>query len=170
MGGGLIQLVAMGAQDIYITGNPQITFFKIVYRRHTSFSIETIEQTVEGDSKIHGGNGFFKILRNGDLVSNVFMVFKNTNTTNDYYNDHLGNYILNGANINLEPAIFNQLNSAILIIGTLALSLYIDFRFLYTIQLLYDSKTFSPKPKYKVTYINAKRFLLNNIAQISIGI
>ena len=38
MGGGLVQLVAYGAQDIYLTGNPQITFFKVVYRRHTNFS------------------------------------------------------------------------------------------------------------------------------------
>ena len=35
MGGGLMQLVAYGAQDVYLTGNPQITFFKVVYRRHT---------------------------------------------------------------------------------------------------------------------------------------
>ena len=40
MGGGLMQLVAYGAQDIYLTGNPQITFFKVVYRRHTNFSME----------------------------------------------------------------------------------------------------------------------------------
>ena len=45
MGGGLMQLVAYGAQDIYLTGNPQITFFKVVYRRHTNFSMESIEQT-----------------------------------------------------------------------------------------------------------------------------
>ena len=42
MGGGLMQLVAYGAQDIYLTGNPQITFFKVVYRRHTNFSIESV--------------------------------------------------------------------------------------------------------------------------------
>ena len=45
MGGGLMQLVAYGAQDIYLTGNPQITFFKVVYRRHTNFSMESIQQT-----------------------------------------------------------------------------------------------------------------------------
>ena len=45
MSGGLIQLAAYGQQDIYISGNPQITFFKIIYRRHTNFSIESIEQT-----------------------------------------------------------------------------------------------------------------------------
>ena len=48
MGGGLMQLVAYGAQDIYLTGNPQITFFKVVYRRHTNFSIESIQQTFNG--------------------------------------------------------------------------------------------------------------------------
>ena len=48
MGGGLMQLVAYGAQDIYLTGNPQITFFKVVYRRHTNFSMESIEQTLNG--------------------------------------------------------------------------------------------------------------------------
>ena len=41
-----MQLVAYGAQDIYLTGQPQITFFKVLYRRHTNFSIESIEQTL----------------------------------------------------------------------------------------------------------------------------
>ena len=49
MGGGLMQLVAYGAQDIYLTGNPQITFFKVVYRRHTNFSMESIKQTFDGE-------------------------------------------------------------------------------------------------------------------------
>ena len=48
MGGGLMQLVAYGAQDIYLTGNPQITFFKVVYRRHTNFAMESIQQTFAG--------------------------------------------------------------------------------------------------------------------------
>ena len=49
MGGGLMQLVAYGAQDIYLTGNPRkITFFKVVCRRHTDFSMECIEQTFNG--------------------------------------------------------------------------------------------------------------------------
>ena len=48
MGGGLMQLVAYGAQDIYLTGNPQITFFKVVYRRHTNFAMESIQQSFNG--------------------------------------------------------------------------------------------------------------------------
>ena len=46
-----MQLVAYGAQDIYLTGNPQITFFKVVYRRHTNFAVESIEQT---DAELYG--------------------------------------------------------------------------------------------------------------------
>jgi len=48
MGGGLMQLVAYGSEDIYLTGQPQITYFKAVYRRHTNFAIESIEQTISG--------------------------------------------------------------------------------------------------------------------------
>ena len=44
-----MQLVAMGAQDVYLTGNPQITFFKVVYRRHTNFSKECIAQQFSGN-------------------------------------------------------------------------------------------------------------------------
>jgi hypothetical protein len=72
MGGGLMQLVAYGAQDIYLTGNPQITFFKVVYRRHTNFSMETIEQTING-SQVASGTGTVTISRNGDLVHKVYV-------------------------------------------------------------------------------------------------
>jgi hypothetical protein len=47
-GGGLMQLVAYGAQDVYLTANPQVTFFKQLYRRHSNFAMESIEQTFNG--------------------------------------------------------------------------------------------------------------------------
>jgi len=72
MGGGLMQLVAYGAQDIYLTGNPQITFFKVVYRRHTNFSMESIEQTWNG-SVSNGSRVSATISRNGDLVSGLHL-------------------------------------------------------------------------------------------------
>ena len=81
MGGGVIQLVAYGAQDIYLTGNPQITFFKSIYKRYTNFSMESIQQTFNGTS--------------------IEQVFQNQNKNiNDYSVDlqkHLntdGNYIV----------------------------------------------------------------------------
>jgi len=76
MGGGLLQLVAYGAQDVYLTGNPQITFFKVVYRRHTNFSIESIQQTFNGTPGI-GKRVTCQISRNGDLVHKLYVVFTN---------------------------------------------------------------------------------------------
>jgi hypothetical protein len=73
MGGGLMQLVAYGAQDIYLTGNPQITFFKVVYRRHTNFSMESIQQTFNGQAG-PSGNPVCTISRNGDLVYKMYLV------------------------------------------------------------------------------------------------
>ena len=72
MGGGLMQLVAYGAQDVYLTGNPQITFFKVVYRRHTNFSVEAIEQTFNGSADF-GRTVTATISRNGDLLSNTYL-------------------------------------------------------------------------------------------------
>ena len=72
MGGGLMQLVAYGAQDVYLTGNPQITFFKVVYRRHTNFSTECIEQTFNGTADF-GRTVTCNISRNGDLVTKMYL-------------------------------------------------------------------------------------------------
>ena len=75
MGGGLLQLVAYGAQDVYLTGNPQITFFKVVYRRHTNFAIEAIQQTPTGSNSL-GSRVSFQITRNGDLIHRVYFYGK----------------------------------------------------------------------------------------------
>ena len=72
MGAGLIQLAAYGSQDIYLTGNPQITFFKIVYRRHTNFSMEIAEQSISGTPS-NGGISDIKISRIGDLLTKIYI-------------------------------------------------------------------------------------------------
>ena len=71
-GGGLMQLVAYGAQDVYLTGNPQITFFKAVYRRHTNFAMEAIEQTFSGQADF-GRRVTCTISRNGDLAYRTYL-------------------------------------------------------------------------------------------------
>ena len=81
MGGGLLQLVAYGAQDVYLTGNPQITFFKVVYRRHTNFSIESIQQTFNGNAS-KGNRVTCQISRNGDLVHKLYVVFDSVTGAN----------------------------------------------------------------------------------------
>jgi hypothetical protein len=72
MGGGLIQLTAYGAQDVFLTGNPQITFFKAVYRRHTNFSIEQVRQ--EFKNTVDFGNKVTcTISKQGDLLHRLLL-------------------------------------------------------------------------------------------------
>ena len=72
MAGGLMQLVAYGAQDVYLTGNPKVTFFQAVYKRHTNFAMENIEQTVNG-TPAADGRVSVTIARNGDLVADMYV-------------------------------------------------------------------------------------------------
>jgi hypothetical protein len=73
MGGGLMQLVAYGAQDVYLTGNPEITFFKVVYRRHTNFAIEMNEMNVDSGGARPDSQCNVQILRNGDLATRMYL-------------------------------------------------------------------------------------------------
>jgi hypothetical protein len=84
MGGGIMQLVVKGAQDVYLTGNPQITFFKVVYRRHTNFAMECIQQTLNGN--IGWGNTISSVLsKSGDLVYKMYLQWKKLELTSDHY-------------------------------------------------------------------------------------
>lgn len=77
-GGGLLQLVAYGAQDVYLTGQPKVTFFQSTYRRHTNFAMELVQQNVSGA----GGNGGLQsvvISRSGDLVGDMFVALTPVN-------------------------------------------------------------------------------------------
>jgi hypothetical protein len=71
-GGGLMQLVAYGAQDVYLTANPQVTFFKQLYRRHSNFAMESIEQTFNGVANF-GKRVTCTIARNGDLITKMYV-------------------------------------------------------------------------------------------------
>jgi len=79
MGGGLLQLAAYGAENEYITGNPQITYFKLVYRRHTNFAVEMIDMALEGPDELSFNQSVklkTKIPRNGDLITQMYFKFK----------------------------------------------------------------------------------------------
>tara|TARA_B100000214_G_scaffold374973_1_gene359436 strand:+ start:1547 stop:2836 length:1290 start_codon:yes stop_codon:yes gene_type:complete len=75
MGGGILQLVMKGKMDHYLTGNPEFSFFKSVYRRHTNFSMESIKQQIEnlgiGERKIKS-----KLSRAGDLIGKIIVEIK----------------------------------------------------------------------------------------------
>ena len=71
MGGGLLQIVAYGNQDDYLTNNPDITYFKNAYKKHTNFSVESIECTIDG-TKNFGNTITCIIPRNADLLSKIY--------------------------------------------------------------------------------------------------
>jgi hypothetical protein len=72
MGGGLLQLVSYGAQDIYISGSPQITFWKVLYKRHTNFAMESIEVTFNGQADFNK-RVTAVINRNADLMYRTYL-------------------------------------------------------------------------------------------------
>ena len=72
MAGGLMQLVAYGAQDVYLTGSPKVTFFQAVYKRHTNFAMENIEQVVNG-SAANNARLSVTVARNGDLIGEMYL-------------------------------------------------------------------------------------------------
>ena len=77
-----MQLVAYGAQDVYLTGNPQITFFKVVYRRHTNFAMESIQQSPTG-TQDYDQTATYTISRTGDLVGRMYVEHDVESSVND---------------------------------------------------------------------------------------
>ena len=100
MAGGLIQLVSSGSQDVALTYNPEITFFKKKYRRHTNFSLELKQIYVEQEST-YGNKISFNLPSNGDLVYRCFvqvnlpaLQFTDSIITNQTYLTWKNEYIL----------------------------------------------------------------------------
>ena len=89
MGGGLMQLVAYGAQDIYLTGKPQITFWKSVYRRYTNFAVESIQQDILGTPQF-GTQLSVTISRNGDLLKKLWIEYSPYDILSGVNSDLLG--------------------------------------------------------------------------------
>ena len=103
-----MQLVAYGAQDVYLTGSPQITFFKLLYRRHTNFSIEAIEQTFSGVSK-PGQRCQAVISRNGDLLHKMYLQVKlPALTASGVYVNKLGHALIRKAEVEIGGQIIDR--------------------------------------------------------------
>ena len=77
-----MQLVAYGAQDVYLTGNPEVTFFQAKYKRHTNFAMENIEQTLNGNPG-NSGRVSVTVARNGDLVADMYVELESAATAGD---------------------------------------------------------------------------------------
>ena len=98
-----MQLVAYGAQDIYLTGNPQITFFKVVYRRHTNFAMEAIEQTFNG-SVDFARKLTCTLDRNGDLVHKMYLevdMIGTSNNTSAVSHGRMGHSLINEVEVEI---------------------------------------------------------------------
>jgi len=100
-----MQLVAYGAQDIYLTGNPQITFFKVVYRRHTNFALEAIEQTFNGTVDF-GRKVSCTVSRNGDLIHKVYLQvdlpsISGSGSSNIKWTRNIGHVLIDYVNIEI---------------------------------------------------------------------
>lgn len=80
MGGGLLQLVAYGAQDAYLTGNPHITFWKSLYKRHTNFAMEAFRVNFTG-APTYGQRLVATVNRNADLVWKTYVEVTLPNTS-----------------------------------------------------------------------------------------
>ena len=110
MGGGLLQLVLSGQQDQYITQNPQMSFFKYVYKRHTNYSMESIPLYFETNPQLIPKGDFadYKcyIKRYGDLLSNLYFSFTLPNIySSDKYKfrwiENIGNIFIKKVTIRL---------------------------------------------------------------------
>ena len=115
MAGGLLQIASYGIHDIYLIGNPQITFFKTVYRQHTNFSMEYFEEVLDG---IHnfGGNLSCTISKTSDLLHKIYLkinlpsVLINKNNVNNSYNSYDDIYKKEHNNLSLENISYTIIN------------------------------------------------------------
>ena len=76
MSGGISQLVAIGAQDAYLTGSPQVSFFRAMYKRHTNFAMTRENQVIQGTQQA-GNMSTIRFERKGDLLSYIYFYKKN---------------------------------------------------------------------------------------------
>ena len=73
MSGGIAQLVAVGAQDVHLVGQPEVSFFRSTYKRHTNFS-QTVERQVIQGNVANGGMSTVRFERKGDMLGYVYLV------------------------------------------------------------------------------------------------
>lgn len=107
MPSGLVENVAYGAQDIYITGNPQITFFKNVYRRHTNFSKESIMQSFINQPSF-GGKSSIIIDKTGDLIQEMYLEIVLPTIASNSYVYGVGNSLIKSASIEIGGTIIDK--------------------------------------------------------------
>ncbi len=92
MTGGLIQLAAFGSENLYLNGNPQLTYFKVVYKRHTNFAMESIKVRPKANNMLSDATSTtisFDIDRNGDLMGQTYLSVYIPNIYTYYNGDNI---------------------------------------------------------------------------------
>ena len=108
MGGGIIQLIAVGVQDVYLIGNPQITFFKTVFKRYTNFSLESIQQSIGGRADF-GQQIDITIERKGDLVKDIICeVLLPILPPGYYWTDGIGNVLVKQVDLEIGGQLIDR--------------------------------------------------------------
>jgi hypothetical protein len=167
MAGGILQIIAYGAQDVYLTNNPQITFFKTVYRRHTNFSVEPFEFTIL-EKPTFGTKNKFVMHRNGDLVTKMYLrvVIEGITPTPGSkfaWIRRLGHAIIQSVEINIGGArIDRQTGTWLDIWYELARSGYHDKGYLGMIGDVPSMTSYDSNPKPEYTLFIPLKFWFNN--------
>jgi hypothetical protein len=108
MGGGLLQLLAVGIQDIYLIGNPQITFFKTIFKKHTNFALETMAQTIDGRPDF-GQQIEVTIDRKGDLLKDIiFEILLPVLPTGYYWTNGIGNVLVKQVDLEIGGQLIDR--------------------------------------------------------------
>jgi hypothetical protein len=114
MTGGLMQLVATGAQDVWLTGNPMVTYFKVVYRRHTNFAMESVYQTFN-TAVDFGATVTSLISRSGDLISTIYLQATLPDIPADpdnykytVWTDNIGHHLIKQADIEIGGQLIDR--------------------------------------------------------------
>ena len=112
MTGGLLELVAKGSQDIFLTGNPSVTFFRSVYKKHTNFSMESVQQSLVGNYDF-GQTLFCNISRSGDLLHGIVIEIDLPKITsilgiNNKWIDSIGHFIIKEVSIEIGGQIIDR--------------------------------------------------------------
>ena len=108
MAGGLIQLVAVGVQDIYLIGNPQITFFKTVYKKYTNFAMESMQQPIDGRPDF-GQQIEIPIQRKGDLIKDITIeVLLPILPSGYFWTNGIGNVLIKQADLEIGGQLIDR--------------------------------------------------------------
>jgi hypothetical protein len=110
MSGGIAQLVAVGAQDAHIVGNPEVSFFRSTYKRHTNFA-QTVEKQVIQGNPATNGMSTVRFERKGDMLGHVYITNRSpANSTRVQWKDQIKKVelLIGGQVIDTQTSEFSQ--------------------------------------------------------------